>query len=181
MDPSQPAKFAGTIVPRGTSPCPLRFPISRTRQWLGDPGRGIYMQGYWWHNRYVAHSRFSPTAAKTPVPYLLAAESDLVLAEALIRTGGSLSQAADLINKTRVGRGNLPAATAAEGATALLGYIDYEREIELLNSSGMEHFRRRHVDGLQAGTLRHLPIPAKELETLRLPIYTFGGVGQPDM
>ena len=182
MDPSQPAKFAGTIVPRGTSP-DARYVSDFTHQnnVIGDPGRGIYMQSYWWHNRYVAHSRFSPTAAKTPVPYLLAAESDLVLAEALIRTGGSLSQAADLINKTRVGRGNLPAATAAEGATTLLGYIDYEREIELLNSSGMEHFRRRHVDGLQAGTLRHLPIPAKELETLRLPIYTFGGVGQPDM
>jgi len=36
------------------------------------------------------------------------------------------------------------------------------------------------VDGLQAGTIRHLPIPAKELETLVLPIYTFGGVGKPD-
>jgi hypothetical protein len=28
--------------------------------------------------------------------------------------------------------------------------------------------------------LRHLPVPAKELEILRLPIYTFGGVGLPD-
>jgi hypothetical protein len=63
----------------------------------------------------------------------------------------------------------------------LLEYIDYEREVELLNSSGMAFFRRRHVDGLQNGTLRHLPIPAKELETLQLPIYTFGGVGRPDM
>ena len=182
MDPSQPAKFTGTIVPRGTSP-DARYVSDFTHQnnVIGDPGRGIYMQSYFWHDRYVEHSRFSPTAAKTPVPYLLAAESDLVLAEALIRTGGSLTQAADLINKTRVGRGNLPAATAGEGGPKLLEYIDYEREIELLNSSGFDHFRRRHVDGLQAGTLRHLPIPAKELETLRLPIYTFGGVGQPDM
>jgi starch-binding outer membrane protein, SusD/RagB family len=179
MDPSQPARFTGTIVPRGTSP-DKRYTTDFTHAGgvIGDPGRGIYMQSYWWHNRYEHHRRFSPTAAATPVPYLLAAESDLVLAEALIRTGGSLVEAATLINKTRVTRGELPAATAAEGATKLLEYIDYEREIELLNSSGMAHFRRRHVDGLQAGTARHLPIPAKELETLVLPIYSFGGAGK---
>jgi len=182
MDPGQPSKYAGTIVPRGTSP-DARYVSDYTHHnnVIGDPGRGIYMQSYWWHHRYVAHSRFSPTAAKTPVPYLLAAESDLVLAEAIIRTNGDLAQAASLINTSRVGRGGLPAAVAGDGAATLLGYIDYEREIELLNSSGFEHARRRHVDGIQAGTLRHLPIPAKELETLRLPIYTFGGVGQPDM
>jgi hypothetical protein len=185
MDPAQPNRFTGTIVPKGTSPDDrYDTDFTHANNVIGDPGRGIYMQTYWWHNRYQEHRRFSPTAAKTPVPYLLAAESDLVLAEALIRTGGSLTDAAALINTTRVGRGGLPAATAVEGADKLLEYIDYEREIELLNSSGMAFFRRRHVDGpheLQDGTLRHLPIPAKELETLQLPIYTFGGVGRPDM
>ncbi len=182
MDPSQPAKFNGTIVPKGSSP-DNRYNTDFTHSGnvIGDPGRGIYMQTPWFHSRYDHHARFSPTAAATPVPYLLAAESDLVLAEALIKTGGSLAQAATLINITRVGRGGLPAATAAEGSDKLLEYIDYEREIELLNSSGMAFFRRRHVDGLQAGTVRHLPIPAKELETLQLPIYTFGGIGRPDM
>jgi hypothetical protein len=182
MDPSQPAKFTGTIVPKGTSP-DARYNTDYTHAGnvIGDPGRGIYMQTYWWHSRYQEHRRFSSTAAKTPVPYLLAAESDLVHAEALIRTGGDLALAAQLINRTRVDRGNLPPATAAEGANKLLEYIDYEREIELMNSSGMAFFRRRHVDGLQEGTMRHLPIPAKELETLQLPIYTFGGVGQPVM
>ena len=182
MDPSQPAKFNGTIVPKGTSPdARYNSDFTHAGNVIGDPGRGIYMQTPWWHSRYEHHRRFSPTAAATAVPYLLAAESDLVLAEAIIRTGGSLADAATLINKTRVGRGSLPAATAAEGATKLLEYIDYEREIELLNSSGFAFFRRRHVDGLQPGTVRHLPIPAKELETLALPIYTFGGVGKPDM
>lgn len=182
MDPSQPARFTGTIAPKGSSPDDrYETDFTYAGNVIGDPGRGIYMQTPWWHSRYEHHRRFSPTAAATPVPYLLAAESDLVLAEALIRTGGSLAEVATLINKTRVTRGGLPAATAAEGADQLLAYIDYEREIELLNSSGMAFFRRRHVDGLQDGTLRHLPIPAKELETLQLPIYTFGGVGQPDM
>ena len=185
MDPSQPAKFTGTIVPKGTS-ADNRYNTDFTHfgNVIGDPGRGIFMQSPWYHSRYVEHSRFSPTAAATPVPYLLAAESDLVLAEALIRTGGSLTQAATLINNTRVTRGGLPAATAAEGATKLLEYIDYERDVELLNTNGFAFLHRRRVDGphgLQTGTLRHLPIPAKELETLQLPIYTFGGVGKPDM
>lgn len=182
MDPTQPEKFNGTIVAKGTS-LDDRYNTDYTHAGdvIGDAGRGIYMQTPWWHSRYEHHRRFSPTAAGTAVPYLLAAESDLVHAEALIHTGGSLTEAAALINRTRVTRGKLAAATAAEGADKLLEYIDYEREVELMNSSGMEFFRRRHVDGLQDGTMRHLPIPAKELETLQLPIYTFGGVGQPVM
>ncbi len=182
MDPSIPEKFAGTIVPRGTSP-DARYTSDFGFQSpvVGDPSRGIYMQSPFWHSRYVGHARLSATAARTPVPYLLAAESDLVRAEALIRKPGpDLATAAALINNSRVTRGHLPAATAGEGAVALLGYIDYEREIELHATSGFTLFQRRHVDGLQPGTYRHLPIPAKELETLTLPIYTFGGVGSPD-
>lgn len=183
MDPSIPVKFNGTIVPRGTS-ADARYVSDFTHQGnvIGDPGRGIYMQSPWVHTRYAAHARTSPTSARTPVPYLLAAESDLVRAEALIRkTGPDLATAATLINNSRVTRGKLPPATAAQGAAQLLAYIEYEREIELHNSSGFTLMQRRHVDGLQAGTYRHLPIPAKELETLVLPIYTFGGVGKPDM
>jgi hypothetical protein len=183
MDPSIPVKFNGTIVPRGTSP-DARYVSDYTflTPVIGDPGRGIYMQSPWYHSRYKFHSRTSPTRGTGSVPYLLAAESDLVRAEALIRKSGpDLATAAALINNSRVTRGNLPAATAANGAATLLSYIDYEREIELHNTSGFTIFQRRHVDGLQAGTWRHLPIPAKELETLVLPIYTFGGVGKPDM
>jgi hypothetical protein len=183
MDPSIPVKFNGTVVPRGTSP-DARYVSDFTflTPVIGDPGRGIYMQSPWYHSRYKDHSRTSPTSARTPVPYLLAAESDLVRAEALIRKPSpDLATAAALINNSRVVRGKLPAATAGEGAATLLGYIDYEREIELHNTSGFTHFQRRHVDGLQPGTFRHLPIPAKELETLSLPIYTFGGVGKPDL
>jgi hypothetical protein len=182
MDPSIPVKFNGTVVPRGTSP-DARYVSDFTFNTpvIGDASRGIYMQSPWYHSRYAAHSRTSPTAGRTPVPYLLAAESDLVRAEALIRKPSpDLATAAALINNSRVTRGHLPAATAGEGATTLLGYIDYEREIETHATSGFTLFQRRHVDGLQPGTYRHLPIPAKELETLALPIYTFGGVGSPD-
>jgi hypothetical protein len=49
----------------------------------------------------------------------------------------------------------------------------------LTNTSGTTLYWRRAVTDqpIQAGTACQLPIPAKELETLGLPIYTFGGVG----
>lgn len=182
MDGTTPAKFNGTVVPRGTSP-DKRYTTDFTFKSppIGDATRGIYMQSVWYHSRYSFHARSSATKGTGPVPYLLAAESDLVRAEALIRKPSpDLATAAALINNTRVGRGNLPAATAAEGATKLLEYIDYERLIELMSSSGFTLFQRRHTNDVQAGTYRHLPVPAHELEILEVPIYTFGGVGNPE-
>lgn len=177
MDPSQPCKFNGTIPPQGSSP-DARFTTDYgyDAELIGDPGRGIYMQSPYYHARYYDYSSDGNDEIG-PAPYLLAAESDLVHAEALIRSGGSLATAASLINITRVGRGNLPPATAADGAATLLADIDYERDVELLSTDGFTLFQRRHVDGLQPGTVHQLPIPAKELETLGLPIYTFGGIG----
>jgi len=80
---------------------------------------------------------------------------------------------------TRVTRGGLPPVSASDSKQTLLDAITYEREVETLSTDGFTFFQLRHVDDLQDGTLRHLPIPAKELETLQLPIYTFGGVGKP--
>ena len=181
MDPNTPTKMTTTTPPpKGTS-ADARFgtdyqykvPIP------GNPARGIYMLSPYYHARYFDHSTDSPTEEDTPVPYILAAESDLVRAEALIRTNGDLNLAATLINNTRVTRGNLAPATAADGGTKLLSYIEYERDVELTNTNDWDLYRRRHVDGLQPGTVHHLPVPAKELETDGLPVYTFGGVGKP--
>ena len=180
MDPNTPTKMTTTTPPpkgtsadaRFTTDFAYKVPIP------GDPARGIYMLSPYYHSRYFDHSTDSPTEESTPTPYLLAAESDLVRAEALIRSNGDLALAASLINNTRVTRGQLTPAVAADGATKLLGYIEYERDVELLNTNGWALFQRRHVDGLQAGTVHHLPIPAKELETLGLPVYTFGGPGK---
>jgi hypothetical protein len=180
MDPTKPAKFNGTIpTSKGTS-ADARFDsdFTFTGGVVGDPNRGVYMQSPYYHGRYDYYSFEGPTEEEGPAPYILAAESDLVRAEALIRSGGSLVTAADLINKSRVGRGQLAPATAADGAATLLGYIDYERDIELLNTNGWTLMQRRHIDGLQSGAVHHLPIPASELETLALPIYTFGGPGK---
>lgn len=180
MDPNQPVRYTGTTVPRGTSPDARYESDFAQTGVIGDPNRGIWMQSPWSHSRYSFYNWYSPTYGQGAVPWVLAAESDLLRAEALIRTNGNLATAASLINTTRVGRGKLPAASASEGAAKLMEYINYEREIELLLSNSYTLWWKRGRDaGLQPGTFRHLPIPARELETLKLPVYTFGGVGSP--
>lgn len=177
MNPGVPPKFDGTIPPEGTSPdARYTSDFGYVPPPIGDPARGIYMQSVFVHDRYVAHSVLSPTALETAVPFILRAESDLVHAEALIRSGGSLVTAANLINNSRVTRGGLTAATALDGAAGLTNMISYERDVELMSTSGTALFWRRAVTDqpIQAGTWCQLPLPAKELETLILPIYTFG-------
>lgn len=190
MDPTQPSKFNGTIVPANPDSPDARMGKSEDDEdadfvflnnVAGQASRGIWMQSPWYHARYKTYNWDSPTALEGPVPYVLMAENDLMIAEALVRTGGDLARAATLVNKTRVDRGNLPPATAADGAVGLLAKILYERHIETINAGGIELFDRRRTDDLQAGTFRHLPIPAGQLEAMSLPIYTFGGVGKPDM
>lgn len=178
MNPSVAAKYIGIDPPAGSSPdARYTTDYEYVAPPIGDPGRGIYMQSDFYHKRYAYANWNSTTPLAGSVPYMLAAESDLIRAEALIRSGGNLQTAADLINNTRVGRGNLPPATGGDGAATLLNYISYERDVEITNTSGTTLYWRRAVTDqpLQAGTACQLPIPAKELETLRLPIYTFGG------
>jgi hypothetical protein len=138
-----------------------------------------------WHFSNWEHSRYGEKATNGDVswysgtftgaaPMVLAAENDLLWAEALVRTGGDLTLAAAKVNNTRVGRGGLPPVAA--DANALLDAIHYEQDVELLTTgAGLQWFNRRRIDGLQPGTPRHLPVPAKELEIDQLPIYTFGG------
>jgi starch-binding outer membrane protein, SusD/RagB family len=181
MNPSVPAKYTGPPDPAKGTSVDARFTTDYTYDPppIGDPGRGIYMQSDWWHSRYEFTNDEAPGRYTGNVPYLLAAESDLIRAEALIRSGGSLITAAALINNTRVTRGNLTPATAADGVNGLLSMISYERDVEITNTSGTTLYWRRAVTDqpIQAGTPCQLPIPAKELETLGLPVYTFGGVG----
>jgi hypothetical protein len=180
MNPSVPPKYNGIDPPQGVS-ADARYTsdYGYAPPPIGDPGRGIYMQSDFYHKRYEFANYESENPLVGNLPYLLAAESDLIRAEALIRSGGDLQTAADLINKTRVGRGNLTPATAGDGVATLLSYISYERDVEITNTSGTTLYWRRAVTDqpMQAGTPCQLPIPAKELETLALPIYTFGGVG----
>ena len=59
--------------------------------------------------------------------------------------------------------------------------IQYEQDVELLaTGAGVQYYDRRRIDGLQPQTPLHLPVPAAELETDGLAVYTFGGPDHPD-
>jgi starch-binding outer membrane protein, SusD/RagB family len=220
-DPSQPLEYTSTTPPTRAIPADLRFSRGTPdangdiRQKGADfwflsnipfaVARGVYFFSQWSHARYVDHSYEVDAAFLTLVPYVLAAENDLLIAEALIRTNGDKARAATLINKTRVGRGGLPPVSAATPTNELLGAIFYERDVELFDTgAGQGWFDRRRIEttvtynglpigniwatcnvatptgckggsNLQKGTPRHLPVPAKELETLGIPVYTYGG------
>jgi len=134
--------------------------------------------------------------------------NDLLWAEGLVRTSANLALAADLINRSHVGRGGLPALTAADGQTNLLKAIAYEQDVELLHHPPTQFYNLRRVSKaeldptgggvafqanrvhapegphvlrtLWANTPRHMPIPAKDLQLLLMEIYTFGGPNDPD-
>lgn len=189
IDPTHPARYAGVVPPKATGDKRMTTDVrwfgsaterlevgGRTRDTvIGDPARGIYMMSSYQHKRWEHHAWHSTTYLTGRTPYILAAESDLLRAEALVRTNTDLATAAELINKTRVTRGELAPVTAASGTPALLAAIRYERILELMSTNGFELQRQRMYDWLQPGTARQLPVPAKELEILSLPIYTFGG------
>lgn len=116
-----------------------------------------------------------------PMPHLTMNEIGMIRAEALVRTGGSKTEAAGLINATRVNRGGLTALTGAESDAALLREITYERLVEFSWDGALNgwFFRRTTTEQqfqLHPGTFEQMPLPAQELEILGLDVYTFGGV-----
>src|SRR2546428_5526427 len=109
-------------------------------------------------------------------PVILAAENDLIWAEALIRAPTQdLATAATLINNTRVGpdrmgrpRGGLTAASAADGTAGLLAELQYEQDVELPGSNGVAPlFKHRRVDNLAPLPPRQEPGPAEGLGAVR--------------
>ncbi len=142
-----------------------------------------------WHQSAVGQVRYdsltscgdNPQGASTgdgDAPMVLAAESDLIWAEALIRTNTTLAVAANLINNTRVGRGGLPPATAAD--TNLLSEVHYEQDVELPGSNSAPFYNMRRIDKLEPNTPHEMPVPAKELGVLLQGLYTCGGAANPD-
>jgi hypothetical protein len=142
------------------------------------PARGMYHQSNITHIRYDYASFSDPAGTGGAFgrdPVITAAENDLLWAEGLIRSGGSLATAANLINNTRVVRGGLPPATAADGVAGLLAKLQYEQDIELIGLGDAVFFNRRRIDGLEPLTPHQMPVPAKELQVLRKALYTYGG------
>jgi starch-binding outer membrane protein, SusD/RagB family len=143
-----------------------------------------------WHQSAVGQIRYDSltTCGDNPqgeatgegdAPMILAAENDLIWAEALIRKPSpDLATAATLINKTRVGRGGLAAATA--GDANLLGELQYEQDVELPGSNIAPFYNQRRIDKLEPLTPHVMPVPAKELGVLQQGLYTCGGAANPD-
>ena len=119
-----------------------------------------------------------------PAPQFYVTELDMYRAEAKLRNG-DLEGAADLINQTRVGIGDMDPVDADDGYEELFNAMRYEYEIETMGSAGglayyqkrgWGHLKGRDYGGLPEGTPLHFPIPAEELlGVLEMDVYTFGG------
>ncbi len=150
-----------------------------------------------WHQNAVGQIRYdslpgcgdNPQGSSNPgdkdAPVVLAAENDLLWAEALIRgPTPDLATAATLINKTRVGRGGASLAKpgflpATAGDPNLLVELQYEQDVELIGSNMAPFYNQRRIDKLEPLTPHEMPIPAKELGVLGLGLYTWGGASNP--
>jgi starch-binding outer membrane protein, SusD/RagB family len=104
-------------------------------------------------------------------------ENELYKAEAYAMLK-NYTAALNILNNSanpRIKRGKLTAISSTL-KDDILDAIYYERDIELMAQGFMLGFcdmRRR--DMLQYGTPLHYPIPGRELQTLNMPYYTFGG------
>lgn len=146
--------------------------------------RGQFNQSNIGHIRYDLSKNQDPTGITYgygPAPVISQHQNDLIWAEALIRaTAPDLAKAATLINNTRVTRGGLPPATAADGVGGLLTMLYYEQDVELLGLGASPFYNRRRVPGgLRPGTPHEMPVPAKELGVKSEPLYTYGGSANP--
>lgn len=108
-----------------------------------------------YHNGNLAHIRYSYLASpgsglpgedgRGLAPVYEIQYNDLLWAEGLLRGGGSATQAAALINKTRVGRGHLAPLTGGEGQATLLAALRYEQEVEEMGNGAVPFYNRRRT------------------------------------
>ena len=172
----------GTIPVTATSKPGTDFSYSTYE--IFSSSRGQYHQSNIGHIRYDLSRNQDPTGiygGYGPAPVMSAGQNDLLWAEALIRGAApNLAQAATLLNNTRVTRGGLAPATAADGVAGLLNILYYEQDVELLGLGASPFYnRRRLAGGLRPGTPHEMPVPAKELGVKSEALYTYGGATNP--
>jgi hypothetical protein len=152
------------------------------------PTRGTYTFSDYRDQRHDAYGDNWDTAYSILSP----ADMDFLKAEAIFQQGGRTNEVLTLINKYRVGNGQLPPAEAdgsvgeancvPRSATGACGdlweVLKYEKRIEAYHYMGSTAFwDDRGWGDLITGTVIQLPVPGSELLVLLLDIYTFGGVG----
>lgn len=149
---------------------------------------GPYFFSFYHHYRFID---FLESGLIGPMVDMTTVEMDLLRAEALLWTNGSTAEVAELINRTRVANGELPPALASDPVgswddwqdpgpeASLWAKLKHEKRLETFGTGvGLAYFDDRGWNDLVRGTHLHLPIPARELLTLQMEIYTFGGSGE---
>ncbi len=165
--------------------------FTRVTATMGSASNGAYLTSWYRSTRYLNTAADSGNRAFIQI--ISMDEMKFVRAEALFRLG-RLTEAAALINPTRVAAGLRP--VDANGPPAgrdcvprkdngacgdLFDAIQYEKRIELYPTEGgdITWWDARGWGKLQPGTPFHVPVSGRELISLGLPYYTFGGVGSP--
>ncbi|MDO8500881.1 MAG: hypothetical protein Q7S20_03470 [Gemmatimonadaceae bacterium] len=149
-------------------------------------------RGTWRYSHYYYLRFGTGTSWQTgPQPALTVAEMDLLKAEALIRLNRA-AEAVALINKTRVANGQLPPVTIAgppdePGCVprklngqcgSLWDALRYEKGVEMVGVDALvRFFDSRGWQMLPEAAFTQMPVPGRELGTLQLDSYTFGGPG----
>ncbi len=147
-----------------------------------DPSCNFRPERGYYHFSFYRYTRLDYTFSHPDwFPEFYVNELELIKAEAYAHLG-QLTNAINIINTSdRVTRGNLPPLSASASKQEILDAIFYERDIELFVAGfADDFFDMRRRDMLQKGTLLHFPIPAKELNVMGKPVYTFGGVDNAD-
>ncbi len=142
--------------------------------------RGAQLRTHYYYSRYDALWNNNGVGASIYMPQLA---NDLLLAEAYARLGNTSDALAILNDPTypRIAVGEMPDIESTISQEDLIEAIFAERDIELPRTAfGLEFFDMRRKDALQEGTVLHLPVPADELTTIGLDIYSYGGPGNAD-
>jgi hypothetical protein len=165
--------------------------FTRVTSTMGSASNGAYLTSWYRSTRYL--NTAADSGARAFIQIISMDEMKFVRAEALFRVG-RFTEAAALINPTRVAAGLRP--VDANGPPAgrdcvprkdngdcgdLFDAIQYEKRIELYPTEGgdITWWDARGWGKLQPGTPFHVPVSGRELISLGLPYYTFGGVGSP--
>ena len=160
---------------------------------IGRAERGTYRFSFYGDHRWEDYLFSCSFCYFGPIAEMLPVEMDLIQAEGAVEMGNT-GAAIALLNNTRVGNGGLPplvdAGTVPGGAACvprkrfnlagtcgdLRDALRWEHMEEIFQlSGGLSYFFLRGQGSLPTATAIHFPIPAKDLETLQLDIYTFGG------